>query len=328
VKGLFTLSDSIVLGDSTYLLNDTARIAYKYREELKQANEVQTIVLKGTTCPRTACVYNKPTGQCMPGDPAGLGFQSAAIATCGAASAGSTAPFLTSYGAACTAGSDCTLCPLIMYSTGETCTGRNPFALTFTNEYGSSFTTRSIECANYDPGYPNNQAVDLTAAGVAQLAERMATAEHCRNLIESALEDLPNSALVDVDVRDQKIGSFNDPSSDSNNNIITWTPSPQRSAVGHEDHFLDVSFVSNTGDVTMMTVIGQDTEVNVVGDGIIHHSTHYTEPEVTISEKAKGTTDNYVCSNRGVCDYSTGTCKCFQGFTRQDCSLQNVLAMY
>jgi len=40
----------------------------------------------------------------------------------------------------------------------------------------------------------------------------------------------------------------------------------------------------------------------------------------------KGTTENVECSNRGICDYSSGTCACFTGFTGQDCSTQNALA--
>ena len=40
-----------------------------------------------------------------------------------------------------------------------------------------------------------------------------------------------------------------------------------------------------------------------------------------------GTTENVECSNRGLCDYSTGICKCFAGFTTEDCSVQNSLSM-
>jgi hypothetical protein len=39
-----------------------------------------------------------------------------------------------------------------------------------------------------------------------------------------------------------------------------------------------------------------------------------------------GNKENVICSNRGLCDYSTGTCKCFGGFTDFDCSVQNALA--
>jgi hypothetical protein len=37
-------------------------------------------------------------------------------------------------------------------------------------------------------------------------------------------------------------------------------------------------------------------------------------------------TEMYECSRRGVCDYDTGICECFQGFTDEDCSVQSNLA--
>jgi len=40
-----------------------------------------------------------------------------------------------------------------------------------------------------------------------------------------------------------------------------------------------------------------------------------------------GTKENVECSNRGICDYSSGICQCFTGFTNRDCSVQNSLAM-
>ena len=40
----------------------------------------------------------------------------------------------------------------------------------------------------------------------------------------------------------------------------------------------------------------------------------------------EGDKEQAVCSNRGLCDYSTGICKCFAGFTGGDCSVQNALA--
>jgi len=40
-----------------------------------------------------------------------------------------------------------------------------------------------------------------------------------------------------------------------------------------------------------------------------------------------GTTEEKSCSNRGLCDESTGECQCFNGYTDVDCSKQNALAL-
>jgi len=44
---------------------------------------------------------------------------------------------------------------------------------------------------------------------------------------------------------------------------------------------------------------------------------------------ATSSTYNYVaqCSNRGICDTSTATCQCFPGYTNDDCSVQNSIAL-
>ena len=47
--------------------------------------------------------------------------------------------------------------------------------------------------------------------------------------------------------------------------------------------------------------------------------------KLSIAEAVKGTKENAECSNRGMCDYSTGLCKCFQGYTDFDCSIQHAL---
>jgi len=39
-----------------------------------------------------------------------------------------------------------------------------------------------------------------------------------------------------------------------------------------------------------------------------------------------GNKEESPCSNRGLCDYTTGICKCFRGYYSDDCSLQNALA--
>jgi hypothetical protein len=39
-----------------------------------------------------------------------------------------------------------------------------------------------------------------------------------------------------------------------------------------------------------------------------------------------GINDSPECSDRGVCDYSSGVCKCFKGYAGIDCAMQNALA--
>jgi hypothetical protein len=41
----------------------------------------------------------------------------------------------------------------------------------------------------------------------------------------------------------------------------------------------------------------------------------------------RGTTENLVCSGRGMCNEGTGECKCFNGYGSFDCSRQEVLQM-
>jgi hypothetical protein len=48
---------------------------------------------------------------------------------------------------------------------------------------------------------------------------------------------------------------------------------------------------------------------------------------VAVYRYGKGTKEKSVCSGRGLCDIGSGTCKCFKGYTMDDCSRQNTLAL-
>jgi hypothetical protein len=45
----------------------------------------------------------------------------------------------------------------------------------------------------------------------------------------------------------------------------------------------------------------------------------------SVEETRKGTSESLECSGRGTCDGSSGECKCFDGYTSDDCSMQTVL---
>lgn len=62
------------------------------------------------------------------------------------------------------------------------------------------------------------------------------------------------------------------------------------------------------------------------GAVIIEDHTEAPVPVGSASFGKDGTRENEECSNRGICDYSTGNCQCFPGYTNEDCSQQNSLA--
>merc|ERR1712100_873774 len=110
----------------------------------------------------------------------------------------------------------------------------------------------------------------------------------------------------------------------------------------HEDFMTNV--IGAVSDATAITTSpkGSDgTKANIAGAAgdttgqtaaLFVVQGHDANPSVgtLVTEDASGTTYHYVaqCSNRGSCDAGTGLCKCFKGYSNDNCDTQNMLAAY
>lgn len=80
-----------------------------------------------------------------------------------------------------------------------------------------------------------------------------------------------------------------------------------------------VGDTDGTGEAVYRSSTDGESTVVVTNDDSVH---------VFLNTGREGSQENAICSNRGICDYESGLCKCFNGFTDDDCSVQNALAMY
>jgi len=92
------------------------------------------------------------------------------------------------------------------------------------------------------------------------------------------------------------------------------------------------------GSALRVTVDFWDNSGNVMpirGEVIRQDAAHYSLNGVAAGNGMRivtttprdGNKEEVTCSNRGLCDYETGVCKCFKGFYDDDCSVQHALAL-
>jgi len=72
-------------------------------------------------------------------------------------------------------------------------------------------------------------------------------------------------------------------------------------------------------------VVTFDRDMGTTAENDVLYFTKVTASPCTVEETTKGTSELLECSGRGLCDDSTGTCECFEGYTDEDCSKQTVL---
>ena len=76
--------------------------------------------------------------------------------------------------------------------------------------------------------------------------------------------------------------------------------------------------------LTHSALYGSDGEVAAFSTAVGYGS---TLADKAIYNDGSGTMEVATCSNRGLCDESTGECACFAGYTAVDCSTQNSLSI-
>jgi hypothetical protein len=125
--------------------------------------------------------------------------------------------------------------------------------------------------------------------------------------VMDALLSLPDNAIDQVNV-----GALTESDCDPN------------SAVSDDGYGWSVTFLGHqvTGKQHTLELLTQEC-----GDGCqpkLPNGLDASSTSVTISQAAE--TNMYECSRRGKCDYDSGICECFEGFTDEDCSVQSSLA--
>lgn len=122
--------------------------------------------------------------------------------------------------------------------------------------------------------------------------------------IESALKKLPNKVIDDVD-------ATVDSSTNSAGVIITVTFKGQ--TVHGRQHKLEI--LADKCDVGCTPRI----------TGLTNLRTHSLTTLSTVKISTIGSFNSYECGRRGKCDFKTGICQCFEGFTGDTCSTLTAL---
>lgn len=159
------------------------------------------------------------------------------------------------------------------------------FALTFVSTLNETYTTRPIKLEG-----------GTDSSGVFDSASCTTFAGY----VESALEELPHRVVDDVDV-----------SATSTGNVLSFIVTFSGEAVQGKQNLLIVEdYACADGCTPKMSGIDLITD---------------TTPGSYVTQTQAADYNNYECGRRGKCNYGTGLCECFDGYTGEACATQTAL---
>ena len=167
------------------------------------------------------------------------------------------------------------------------------FALTFKSRLNETFTTHPIVVP------------DLSAMGEVLINSELAA---FANDVRLALLKLPNRVIDGVTVVADGTAPADGATPDEIEVIITFSGD----AVQGQQHLLALeSYVCDVGCTPKITGMNLQTRVGLTPTQIEH---------VQLSDY-----NSYECGRRGKCDYNTGLCSCFTGYTGENCNMLTTL---
>merc|ERR1711998_272581 len=132
--------------------------------------------------------------------------------------------------------------------------------------------------------------------------------------IKTALQALPNYVIDGVEVN-------------VSSSLISSTWGAQQTALDVETTTITVAFIGARVQVPQNMLM---VETALCSDGCTPKITGLALESITsklssVTESHPADYNNYECGRRGKCDYDTGVCECFEGYTGLQCQIQTSL---